>query len=312
MQQWTVSDSQRLDAFLAADAGVPSRSKAQKMIEAGLVRVNGKKAKKSSHPLILGDTVSITGELERPDSSIQAKDLKLKVLYEDDACMVIDKPAGIAVHPGAGMDDGEVTLLSGLAHLFRKRSLPFSEACVLVHRLDKETTGCLLIAKNEDVHRTLQKQFESRTVEKTYLALVAGSPEHESATVDSPIGRSAHDRTKMSVRGVGRMREAQTTYRVLAESTDAARKAALVECDLHTGRTHQIRVHLHAIGHPVLGDPAYGTPASDKLSSEVDGLCLHAWKLAFESPEDGQRHEVQATLPVTFKKAMKKSGIRWS
>lgn len=305
MQEWIVPFSRRLDAFLADEGRVRSRALAQKMIDAGLVRVNGKKIRKSSYALETSDMVTVTGELPFEESSIAPVDLKLKVLFEDDACMVVDKPAGIAVHPGAGMQPGEVTLLSGVSYLFKKRALPFSDAAVLVHRLDKDTTGCLLIAKNPETHQKLQKQFEDRTVEKTYLAIVAGVPELETARVDSPIGRSQHDRTKMSVRGVGRMREAQTTYRVVAES----KVASLVECDLHTGRTHQVRVHLHAIGHPVLGDPTYSTPVSVKLAAKTEGLCLHAWKLTFESPADGERHGAEAKLPKTFEKAMKGLGL---
>ena len=308
MNEWIATVSQRLDAFLASEGRVASRAKAQKMIEAGLVRVNGKKEKRSSTPVEAGDTVKVTGELPPELSQIEPRDLGLTILYEDEACMVLDKPAGVAVHPGAGMEPDEVTMLSGIAYLFKKRSLPFSEASVLVHRLDKETTGCLLIAKNEDAHRMLQKQFETRTVEKKYLALVAGVPEHESAKVDSPIGRSQHDRTKMSVRGVGRMREAQTTYRVLAEGNGVS----LLECDLHTGRTHQVRVHLHAIGHPVLGDPSYSTPASIKTSSGISGLCLHAWKLSFESPATGKRQHTEAAIPSLITNQMKKAGIAWS
>ncbi len=307
MSEWSALAPQRLDAFLASEGRVLSRAKAQKMIDAGLVRVNGKKKKKASHVLEPEDTVTVTGELPTEESLIAPVDLHLSILYEDDACMVVDKPAGVAVHPGAGMEPNEVTMLSGIAFLFKKKKIKFHEASVLVHRLDKETTGCLLIAKSEKAHLTLQKQFESRTIEKKYLALVSGVPEHETATVDSPIGRSTHDRTKMSVRGVGRMREAQTTYRVLADG----KSAALLECDLHTGRTHQVRVHLHAIGHPVLGDPSYETPASAKLSINVEGLCLHAWKLSFESPADGKTHQAKAALPSLFLKEMKKVGIGW-
>jgi 23S rRNA pseudouridine1911/1915/1917 synthase len=272
--------------------------------------VNGRKVKKVSFRVQEGDKIEVT-ESEAPvNDSIEVKDLKLKVLYEDDACMVIDKPSGIAVHPGAGMAPGEITLLSGIAFLFGKRSLPFSPEGVLVHRLDKETTGCILIAKTPEAHNTLQSQFETRTVDKRYLAIVAGIPKLAQAKVDAPIGRSLSDRTKMSVTRSSAPREAQTTYRVLESSA----KASLLECELHTGRTHQVRVHLQSIGHPILGDSQYANMQSEMLADEFDirSVSLHAWKLSFDSPAGGKRQNVEAPVPAAFIRSLEVAGIEWS
>ncbi|MSR86934.1 RluA family pseudouridine synthase [Candidatus Peribacteria bacterium] len=312
MSEWIVPLPDRLDAFLAAEGRMLSRAKAQKAIDDRQVRVNDNVVTKSSHRLQEGDKVSLqdSERREKESGNIQSEDLHLPVLYEDDACLVIDKPAGLAVHPGAGMVENEKTVLHGIAFLFQERSLPFSTESVLVHRLDKDTTGCLLIAKTPEAHLLLQKQFETRTVHKTYLALVAGVPEVPTATVDAPIGRSVGNRTKMSVRASFTSREAQTTYRTLA----SVKNVALLECDLHTGRTHQIRVHLHSIGYPVLGDSSYVSALSERLTQEFDirNICLHAWKLTFTSPADQKEHALKAGLPQTFVRALEAAGISYS
>ncbi len=279
------------------------------MIEAGLVEVNDQRLTKSAQRLQEGDKVTLLGELPAAVSDIKPVNLHLPILYEDASCFVINKPAGYAVHPGAGMVPGEATILHGVAHLFGERSLPFTDAAVLVHRLDKDTTGCLLIAKSLAAHVALQKQFEERSVDKRYLAVVAGIPAVAKATVDSPIGRSTTDRTRMAVHAAGIAREAQTTYEILATGD----RSALLLCQLHTGRTHQIRVHLHALGHPVLGDGTYGSELADRLHDEknVRSLCLHAWKLAFTSPADGKVHAVVATPPQSFTENLERCGIEW-
>ena len=308
---WIVSLPDRLDAFLASDGRMLSRAKAQKAIEEGHVRVNDEVVRKAAHRLQEGDAVALRDTEDRKqDSVIQPVDLHVPILYEDEACLVLNKSASIAVHPGSGMAPGEVTLLSGIAHLYKERGLPFSTESVLVHRLDKETTGCILVAKTPAAHLFLQGQFEERTVKKHYLALVAGIPKLLTATVDAPIGRSISDRTQMTVFHAGKTRDARTTYRVLATGKDAA----LLECDLHTGRTHQVRVHLHSIGHPVLGDPSYTSVLSDRLRDEQDirGLCLHAWKLTFVSPADGREHQVIAGAPQEFTRSLEKAGVHWN
>ena len=205
------------------------------------------------------------------------------------------------------MSKEDATILDGLRFLFQDRKLPFSESEVLVHRLDKETTGCLLIAKNPKAHLALQKQFETRTVEKFYLALVAGVPSPKAATIDAPIGRHTGDRTRMSIVQVGKTRNALTTYRTLS----SAQGIALLSCELHTGRTHQIRVHLQSIGHPILGDEKYGSTASLKITAamQVDFLCLHAWKLSFVSPTTKKKISVSCSLPMILGDFLKRVGL---
>lgn len=309
MHEWIVEHPARLDIFLANQHVVISRVKAKEVVKAGHVMVNGRIVRKVAMVLSIGDKVEMSAT-EEPvtETRLDAADLKLHVLYEDDACMVINKPDGYAVHPGAGMPADEVTVLHGVVHLFAERKIPFSSTAVLVHRLDKETTGCLLIAKTPEVHKFLQKQFEDRTVRKTYLAIVAGIPDPASAMIDASIGRSTANRTKMTVFGSSRTREARTTYRTL----DATKEAALLACDLHTGRTHQIRVHLHSINHPILGDDTYFSSLSQKLDEEyaIHDLCLHAWKLTFVSPADHKEHSVQAPLSTLFEESMKKFGLK--
>ena len=241
-------------------------------------------------------------------STIEASNQDLDVLYEDSACMVINKPAGISVHPGHSMDKNEETLLSGIAFLFQQRDIPFSPDAVLVHRLDKPTTGCLLVAKDRESFVALQKQFEDRSVEKTYLAVVQGVPENPEATIDAPVGRNLMQRTKMSILRTSVSRDAQTTYQTL----DGADDVSLLACTPHTGRTHQIRVHLSSIGHPILGDENYASPASKTFSEDlsVSGLCLHAWKLKFVSPDGKKEQFVEAPFSATISQILDNTGLR--
>ncbi len=297
----------RLDQFLAQQEGIKSRSAAAKLIDAGNVRVNGAKEKRSSTLMREGDKVTYDLPRGAEVPSESGKTTPLPILHEDDHCFVIRKPAGLAVQPGTGMEEGEETVISALKPLFRERNLPFSEAEVLVHRLDKDTTGCLLIAKTPEAHMKLQEQFAGRTVEKAYLALVSGQPNPASAIIDAPIGRHGNERTKMSVMQPIGARESRTTYRTIGK----AQGVALVECDLHTGRTHQIRVHMQSIGHPVLGDDTYCTKASKDVSKDVgaDFMCLHAWKLSFKSPS-GKKVSVQCPLPKRFENLLTKLEIK--
>ncbi|MFH0851529.1 MAG: RluA family pseudouridine synthase [Candidatus Peregrinibacteria bacterium] len=307
MPTFPASERKRLDVFLAAAAST-SRVKAGAFVRGGSVLLNGRIVRKPAHLVHPGDTVEITNSGEQAsESHVTPADLKLKILYEDEACLVIAKPAGIAMHPAPGLKKDEPTILHGIAFLFRKKKLPFSASSVLVHRLDRETTGCLLIAKTPQTHAALQKQFKDRTIQKTYLAIVAGVPVKSEAHIDAPIGRHVSERTKMSVMGATHSRSAQTTYHVLS----AENGTALLACDLHTGRTHQIRVHLSAIGHPVLGDSAYASPESERIAEKqkIDNLCLHAWKLTFRSPAAKRRVTVMAPPPPAFREAMERAGI---
>ncbi len=294
--EFLVPSRTRLDVSLAAANEGLSRVKAGVLIRAGGVLVNGRIARKPACIVQPGDWVTVTDNGEpASESHITPVDLKLKVLYEDDACLVIDKPADIAVHPAPGLKKDEPTILHGIAFLFKKKLIPFSAATVLAHRLDRETTGCLLIAKTPQAHAALQKQFKDRTVQKSYLAIVEGVPSDREAHIDAPIGRSLANRTKMAIMGASQSRSAQTTYHLLS----AGKSTALLQCDLHTGRTHQIRVHLSAIGHPVLGDTTYGSQ-----NRTADQLCLHAWELSFHSPA-AKKQKVVAPLPAPFKKTLR-------
>ncbi len=287
-----------------------SRARAQSAIEAGQVRVNDRPARKPSQTVPAGATIDVDIVEDDGDADVAAVhpvDLSLPVLYEDDACIVINKPAGISVHPGAGMAPDEATILHGAAYLLQERSLPFSASSVLVHRLDKDTTGCLLLAKTSAAHSALQKQFEGRSVSKHYLAIVAGIPSPPSARIEAPIGRSPIDRTKMSILSAGKQRDAATTYTTVSSSRDAA----LLLCELHTGRTHQIRVHLTSVGYPLLGDDTYVTPHAQRLAATlgIERICLHAWKLAFASPAAASPVSLTAPVPDAFAHAAKRAGL---
>ncbi len=304
MHEWTATETSRLDVFLSKTDAKISRVNARDFVKEGLVMVNGRIARKPASMVEEGDVVQMSKTSEPvTETRLKAMDLKLEILYEDDACFVINKPSGIPVHPGAGIPKDAATILHGIAFLFKQRKIPFSSAAVLVHRLDKDTTGSLLIAKSPANHKALQKQFEDRTIRKIYLAIVAGTPDPPAAVIDASIGRSSVDRTKMTLLGSSKTREAKTTYRTLSTYNGIT----LVSCELHTGRTHQIRVHLQGIGHPILGDPAYHTPTSEKLSEEygIDMLCLHAWQLAFVSPADNKEHEVVSKPSGTFLKNLR-------
>lgn len=297
----------RLDLFLAAQSAIKSRVAGRKLIEQGMVSVNGVVTLKVARMLSTGDRIfcllpAPTPEISAAPASMQCE---LPILYEDDHCMVVNKPAGISVHPGVGMKPSEVTILTAARALFRARRLPFSSSEVLVHRLDKGTTGCLLIAKTREAHLDMQQQFAERSVRKVYLAIVAGRPRLSKAMIDAPIGRSSHNRTKMSVHHGSRRRSARTTYTVLSSS----QQASLLSCDLHTGRTHQIRVHLASIGHPLLGDASYGNDLSRELSKQIPPhvIGLHAWKLSFRSSL--RMVTVLAPLPSALSLALESLGL---
>ncbi len=295
----------RLDQVLARESVIKSRVVAQKLIEHGAVSIGASVQKKASKIIPHGTIISVFLPSSPLLSTKKDSAIPLTVLYEDEYCFVVDKPPHIAVHRGTGMAADEETILDGLEPLFAERKLPFSSTEVLVHRLDRDTTGVLLIAKTPLQHLALQKQFASRTVQKTYLTIVYGVPKLPTATIDAPIGRHSTERTKMSVhRGVN-PRHATTTYRVTASGLNAS----LLECDLHTGRTHQIRVHLSSIGHPVLGDATYGNRAAHDFSAskKIASLCLHATRLTFQSGK--KTVTVESPLPLRFSKILQKLNI---
>ncbi|MEQ1849378.1 MAG: RluA family pseudouridine synthase [Candidatus Peribacteraceae bacterium] len=297
----------RLDAYLTGKSDVKSRTVAKRLIEDGQVTVNGVIVKKPSFSITSEETVRYT--LPSPPAIPEDRnhEIDLPILYEDEACMVIGKPSGLIMHPGSGTKPGDITLLSALKPLFAERRLPFSESTVLVHRLDKDTTGCLLVAKNPEAHQALQQQFMDRETTKTYLALVFGVPKKSEAVIDIPIGRDTGQRTRMSVHRTSSSRDAKTAYKTLF-SVDGV---SLLQCTILTGRTHQIRVHLSALHHPVLGDPTYGSLESSDMSKElgVESIMLHAWKLSFLSPDTNKEVKVTAPPPTESVKLFQRLGL---
>jgi len=283
----------RLDQFLAKRLPEHSRSRLQQLIRGGFVRLNGG----TSRPRQIvraGDKIDL---IEPPPEKvdIQPEAIPLHVLFEDDDLIVINKPAGMTVHPGAGQR--EHTLVNALlSHCAGLSGVGGKERPGIVHRLDKETSGCLVVAKNDMAHRELSKQFAARTVEKIYLALVAGKLRKAAGVIDEKIGRHPVHRKRMQV-SPHRGRTARTEYRVI-RSSDAA---SLIECRLHSGRTHQIRVHLHHLGHPVLGDKVYAPRFAKNLPRQM----LHAWKLGFRHPRTSRWKTFEASLPVDFDVAVK-------
>ena len=283
----------RLDRFLALALPAFSRARLQTLIRDGFVRLNGKKPRPRD-PVRAGDAV----ELEEPEIEkveAQPEQIALEIIFEDDDLLVLNKPAGIVMHPGAGHQ--QHTLVNALlAHCKNLSGIGGKERPGIVHRLDKETSGCLVVAKNDATHRDLSRQFAARTMTKIYLALVAGRLRKSTGVIDKAIARHPVHRQKMSIaRRQGR--SAKTEYRVLRTGNDMS----LLECTLHSGRTHQIRVHLHHLGHPVLGDKLYGGKRAGDFSRQM----LHAWKLAFRHPRSGDEMSFEAPVPPDFAEAMR-------
>lgn len=278
----------RIDQFVAMHLPALSRARVQALLKSGHVTLNGGEAKASAK-IRVGDLVRVV-EPAPVSAEIAAQDIPLEVLFEDDDLIVINKPAGLVVHPAAGNRDG--TLVNALLHHCQELSgVGGVERPGIVHRLDKDTTGCLVAAKNDVAHRSLVRQFAGRSVTKIYLALASGRFARVNGEVDAPIGRHPVHRKKMAV--VGRGRPARTGWRVLRELSCGS----LVECTLHTGRTHQIRVHLKHLGHPILGDEVYGKQGS------FPRQMLHAWKLAFAHPRTGAPLSFQSPIPPDFVQA---------
>lgn len=286
-------DLVRLDKFLIDKLEV-SRSKLQEMIKQNLVMVNGKTAK-NSYGLRLGDEVLVTGEL-RVETSVKPEVMHLDIIYEDDDLMVINKPSGLVVHPAAGHYTD--TLVNGLlAHTNALSSNNGDLRPGIVHRIDKDTSGLLIVAKNDFAHEALAKQLKDKTLSRVYVALVRGKINHDTGTIDAPIGRDPYDRKKMCVTDVN-AKEAITHFRVLKRYHNAT----LIECQLLTGRTHQIRVHLAYIKHPIINDPVYGI----KRSTTSFGQMLHASKISFVHPRTNKKMTFEADVPKEFKDILSK------
>ncbi len=280
----------RLDQFLASSVPELSRARIQDLIKSGHVTLNLAAAKASAR-LRIGDAITLHEPPPTPTETV-AEDIALDVFFEDDDLIVLNKPAGLVVHPAAGNWSG--TIVNALLHHCRALSgIGGEQRPGIVHRLDKETSGCLVAAKSDLAHQSLARQFAGREVTKIYLALVAGKVRFKTGTIDAPIGRHPVQRKKMTVVPAGRGREAKTGYRVLAELP----LGTLVECTLHTGRTHQIRVHLKHLGHPLLGDDVYGKRAG------FPRQMLHAWRLGFTHPRTGERLNFESPIPPDFVEA---------
>ena len=287
---------ERLDAFLARSVEHLSRSGAQKLLEDGCVLLGGKPGKKNDK-LNMGDQIRVT--IPEPKAvDIQAKEMPLDIVYEDEDVLVINKPKGLVVHPAAGHQDD--TLVNGLMYAMGDNLSGINGELRpgIVHRIDKDTSGLLAVAKNDRAHVWLASQLKDHTMARTYEAIVCGNLKEDSGTVDAPIGRHPSDRKKMCV--IQRnSKEAVTHWEVVKRY----RGYTHVRCRLETGRTHQIRVHMAYIGHPVLGDTVYG---HKKKELGQESQCLHAGVLSFLHPADGRPVVVMAPLPQYFLEVLDK------
>ena len=279
----------RLDQAVHEQLPAFSRARVQGWIKNGRVRVNGA-AQRPARLLREGDRIEIE-PAELPALRAVPEAIPLRILYEDDDFVAIDKPAGMVVHAGAGVHSG--TLVNALLYRFESLSALGGELRPgIVHRLDRYTSGVLLVAKNDAAHRALAAQFAGRTVEKTYLALVGGRVGMDSGRIEKPIARDPRRRTRMTAR-LERGRAAWSEYRVLRRFE----RFTFLEVRIGTGRTHQIRVHLSSIGHPVAGDRLYGAPASVEGLLPLGRFFLHAHRIRFRHPFSGQPVEVESPLP---------------
>ncbi len=284
----------RIDVALAKMFSQYSRNRLQVWLKAGLVLVDGAQADRSTTTMG-GEKVELSPPPEADASSPPAQRMALAIVFEDRDLMVINKPAGLIVHPGAGNPDG--TLMNALlAHAPALREVPRAG---IVHRLDKDTSGLMVVGKNLTAQANLAAQLADRSVKRTYLALVHGAPPGR-GTIDEPVGRDARLRTRMAVTHGGK--EARTNYRVLERFAYGPIVAALVECRLETGRTHQIRVHLQHLGHPVIGDPVYRRGARAGLAFARQAL--HAAELELIHPRSGKTKAWSAPLPADMKKLL--------
>ena len=296
MKQFIVKQAEegkRIDAYIASKEAEISRSAVQRLIEEEAISVNGKKTK-ASYKVQENDIIEIK-EIEAKEIELKAEEIPLETIYEDKDIIVINKPKGLVVHPAAGNPDG--TLVNAIMAIC-KDSLSGIGGEIrpgIVHRLDKDTSGILIVAKNDVAHINLSEQIKNHEVEKTYIALVRGIVKENEATINMPIGRSTKDRKKMAVNKNGK--NAITHFRVLKRYE----KYTLLEIKIETGRTHQIRVHLSQIGYPVVGDYTYSNGRND---FNVEGQMLHAKKLKFTHPKTEEMMELEAKLPEYFEEIL--------
>ena len=285
----------RVDVCLS-DMTDLSRSRAQALIEGGLVLLNGRPCKRSDD-VSAGDTIRYSMPEAKP-VELTPEDIPLDILYEDDDICVVNKPRGMVVHPAAGNESG--TLVNALLYHFGDLSTIGGEIRPgIVHRIDKMTSGLLVVAKNDPAHEGLARQFADHSAHRSYIALAAGNFKEDSGTVDAPIGRHPTDRKRMAV--VPNGRRAVTHYRVLYRFSSVTALAL----ELETGRTHQIRVHMAHIHHPLVGDPVY---SNGKNSLGLEGQALHGWRLQLSHPTTGEPMSFTAPLPEDMQRALKRLG----
>jgi 23S rRNA pseudouridine1911/1915/1917 synthase len=289
----TAGRRERLDLFIVRKLPELTRSRVRKLIEKGLVTVDGAPPAKQGLLLDRGQSVSITVPDEERHE-LRAEPIPLRIVYEDDDLIVVDKPAGMAVHPSPGHESG--TLVQALlAHSPRLSRAGGAGRPGIVHRLDKDTSGLIIAAKTDKAHVALAKQLHDRKIEKTYVALVEGRIEPPEGTIDAPIARHPAHRQKMAIVEGGR--DARTRYRVMQDFE----RYSLLELHPETGRTHQLRVHLASIGHPVAGDRIYGAKRDDAFPRQF----LHAQRLVFTHPRTNERLEVEAPLADDLQDALR-------
>lgn len=301
----------RLDQFLTNKLPTVSRAQVQGMIAEGKVLVNDAPAK-ASLKLRGGERISVLGEAQRAPLKAIAEEIPLDIVYEDDDLAVINKPAGMMVHAGAGATDdarNSGTMVNALLHhLESLSSVGGALRPGIVHRLDKETSGLIVVAKNDDAHRKLSAQFAAREVKKKYVALVHGWAKKDSGTLAQSISRDRVHRTRMTTRLEGG-RAAVTHYRVVRRLDSKFGKFTLLDVKIDTGRTHQIRVHVAAMGHPVVGDTVYGAPKQARGKNAVIGLprnFLHSAELEFKHPRTGAVIALQSELPEELREFLKR------
>lgn len=293
IQEWTVeTGGDRLDKYLSTVSDL-SRTRVQELTKNGSVIVNGK-PQKSSYKVMEGDVVRCDVPEDEP-TDILPENIPLNILYEDEDIIVINKPKGMVVHPAPGNYSG--TLVNAL--LYHCKDLSGINGVIrpgIVHRIDKDTTGCIVACKNDEAHRNIASQLETKTCHREYMALVEGNIANEAGFIDAPIGRDKKDRQKMTVTDVN-AKDAQTHFRVV----ERFGRYTLVDCALETGRTHQIRVHMKYINHPVVGDEKYGhkCPLMD-----TEGQVLHAYRLTLKHPRTGKKMTFEAPLPDYFEKLL--------
>ena len=294
MKEYKVNEINRLDKAVSNINTALSREAIQRMIKTGKILVNGKQSK-PSYKTSINDIISIEEEIPQEEITLKPQEMPLDIIYEDDDIIIINKEKGIVVHPGNGNPDGTLAnavmakckgSLSGIGGKIRPG---------IVHRIDKDTSGLVIIAKNDLAHINLSEQIQNRKVQKTYIALVRGCVKENEATINMPIGRSTKDRKKMAVTKTGK--EAISHFKVLERYNGYT----LLEVKIETGRTHQIRVHLSEIGYPIVGDMVY---SNGKNPFGVEGQMLHAAKLTFKHPTTNKEVTFEAPLPEYFIKVL--------